>query len=56
MFNIDHGLLICVRFQVFTASSIKFETYCDIALCRLVKKTDISEIRTASIIALIMSD
>jgi hypothetical protein len=39
-----------VRFQVLTATSMKFRVFWDVAPCSHVKLTDVSEVLTASII------
>jgi hypothetical protein len=39
-----------VRFKVFTAASMKFRVFWDVAPCSHVETTDVSEVLTASII------
>jgi hypothetical protein len=40
-----------VRFQVLTAGGVKFRVFWDVASCISLMYTDVSEMRTASIIA-----
>jgi hypothetical protein len=40
----------CWTFQVLTAASMKMAVFWDVALCSLVKVTDVSEVLSASII------
>jgi hypothetical protein len=44
-----------VRFQVLTAANVKFRVFWAVAPCSYMKWTDVSEVRTASIIRAIIA-